>query len=127
MGLFQDMIAGGLAAIRQAAGVTVTIRRNGIASAPVTAVRGSSEFIRESDENGSASWRTLDYLIAVADYVIDGVVTQPQGGDLIEEAIGGIVATSEVVLNPGEKPTLSDSGETQYRIHTQRVAAEDSE
>lgn len=104
------------------AAVTVMVRRNGIASAPIVATKGTSEFIRETGEGPTINWHTSDYLIAVADYVIDGVTVQPKVGDLIEETIGDVVTTDQVANGPGQQCwRYSDRGETQYRIHTQRT------
>ena len=123
MSLFQDAAAGGLDSIRQAAGVTVTIRRGGIASAPVVAGKGTSDFVQETDDGSSASWRTDDYLIAVADYAIEGVAVKPEPGDQIEETLGTESAVSEVIKNGGEPCwRYSDRGQRQYRIHTQRIS-----
>ena len=122
MGVFQDTIAGGLSAIRQAAGVTVIIRRAGQQSEPVTAAIGPQAFTQNPVDGGiiqQAESRT--YLIAVADYVLDGQPTEPQKGDLIDETIGGNVIRHEVSSDGAQEWDFTDLGQTQYTVHTKNI------
>lgn len=76
------------------------------------------------DVSGAAVvWGDRDYLIPVADLVIGGIAVTPKRGDRVEETIGGVVVTFEVVTPPNEPEwRYSDQGRAVYRVHTKKVA-----
>lgn len=122
MSAFQDAISGGLAAIRQAAGVSIVYRRAG-ASVPLTAVPANSQFEEQTTEGVIARTKTRDYLIAVADLELEGEPIQPEPGDKVAETINGVDCEFEVVpMNQQAGSIYSDRAQTQYRIHTVQVS-----
>ena len=123
MGAYQDSISGGLAAIRQAAGVSIVFRRGGAESDPFKAKVGRTEFVQESGEQVIARIRTRDYLIGVEDYKLEDQAVTPEDDDRILETINGRECEFQICSEGGEPPYVySDTAQTQFRIHTKQVA-----
>lgn len=124
MGAMRDLVAGGLAAIRQAHGVSITVLR-GAYKCPIANVGiGRSSFVSQDDgdEGGAVTFETRDYLIGVSDYKFDNVPCEPLEGDRIQETINGKVLTFRVSKPAGEPEfKYSDSGRTQYRVHVEAI------
>lgn len=121
MSAFDDTLAGGLTAIRQIAGGTVTYRR-GATTGSVNAAVGKTDFQAADGDQTLVTWSSVDFLIAVAELLLAGNPIEPAAGDRIERTIAGQTVIHEVTAPPGE-PVLafSDPGHTQYRIHTKRI------
>jgi len=100
---------------------TVTYRRGGL-SVQLSATRGQTVF-RLADGYG-ATVRTVqrDYLVAVADLILDGTITLPLRGDQI-------IDDTEVyeVMGPGSNEPdwrFTDPDRSALRIHVKHVATE---
>lgn len=108
-----------------AAGVSVTYSR-GNDSVSLTAVVGRTLFssVSPGTGNGRASveWGDRDYLIRVADLVLNGSPITPQKGDQITHTVNGVSLVFELMTPTGEPAwRYSDELRTTYRIHTKRV------
>ena len=69
----------------------------------------------------SVQWGERDYLITVADLVLNGAATTPQRGDRITDADGIVWELASPETN--EAPwRYSDQTRTLYRCHCKRVA-----
>ena len=107
-------LAAGLAAIKTAAGVSVTYRR-GAQSVALTAVRGETATSVEGAEGQRARVFTRDYLIDAEDLDFGDGAVEPAIGDVITDA--GV--TYEVTpLTGTELPwRWHDPPRTRYRVH----------
>lgn len=92
-------------------GAQVQIQRNGVLSDPVTA----EVLTRESEATDTRGLRQIirsrEYLIAVEDYVCEGVVSEPRKGDLLVEASGAKHSVQPIV----DKPTHEYASERRTR------------
>ena len=122
MGMFQNMIAGGLSAIRQAAGVPITIRAGGAEQSCTAAIR-QTEFTTEGQDGMAVLTRIRTYLIGVADYAFDGIATEPQTGHRIVQSIQGEDREFEVVSPDGRGAPFgfTDNDQSQYEVYTVQV------
>ena len=78
--------------------------------------------VQEDGEAVIERLRTRDYLVNVADLLLDGIAIKPEDGDRIIETINGTETEFEVGSQDASQPyTFSDFGRTQYRIHTKQV------
>jgi hypothetical protein len=114
MSLFTDALAGGLASMRGMAADGATYWR-GSTSWPILAARGQTTF-----ETLDASGTTL--VATAVDFLTEpGAFGEPERGDTIEPAAGGLY---EVMLIAGEGCwRYSDPAtRTQLRIHTKQIA-----
>lgn len=104
------------------AGQTVTYVR-GDDETELVAVLGRSPF-EQTDEYGVIhEIHARDFLIQVADLVLDGVATLPRAGDRIRATIGGVSGVHEVMAPGGEPPwRYSDAFNRTLRIHTKQSA-----
>ncbi len=120
MGLHGD-IAAGLADLRGFAGFPGVYAR-GALSCAVTASLGNTPLERVIDEDTGTVLKTIaaDWMIAVAELVLDGLPATPQRGDLL--TIDGTVYEVQPL---GSEPCFaySDALGTQYRIHVKQRAA----
>lgn len=93
---------------------------------------GSSSGFSTREYGVREPWFARDYLIAVADLVLDGDRVEPQRGDRIVETFldedDEVLATlTHEVLAPSEEEPAwrySDEHRIRYRIHTKQVATE---
>lgn len=94
----------------------------GTSSISLPATLGSTDFQRDDGNGFAVNFQSVDFLIDVADLVIDGVPTEPQRGDRVvvgELDEGGV---HEVMSDLGGPPyRFSDPYRRVYRIHTKRV------
>lgn len=120
---FNSRIAAGFARLKSQAGETVAIRRAEYTTEEVTAIVGSSRFEDASAEGLKVRVRIRDYLVDVADYVINGVAVEPQPGDEILQELDGQTRVFEISSPGSSEPPwrYSDSLQTRYRIHTREV------
>lgn len=104
-------------------GVSVTIKRDSDITPNVTATLGfTGEQNFEGEVGFALSTSFRDYLIDVADYVIDGVATTPALHDQIIEMVNGVTCIFEV-LHDGTDTVADhdDTNQTFWRIHTKEV------
>ena len=105
----------------RAAGVLVQIERGSEKSEFITATVGYSKSF-ENVDNVVLSYRTKDYLINVADYIIDGTLTTPQVGDYIVETLDGDKTYFEVDHDTSmDQYEYTDAERRVYRIHTKEA------
>ncbi len=91
----------------------------------VSATIGQTEFEIAGEYGVVEKAEARDYLILVADLVLDGQTTLPQRGDQIREAQGATTFVYEVMAPGGESPwRYSDPYRKTLRIHTKEVDAE---
>lgn len=108
--------------LKRAAGSKIRIRRNGIESDVITAVKAGAA-ADQFDDAGAfvARVRQIDWLIDPADYVIAGEITLPIDDDLIDELDddGEVIATYAVSSPaPGQNPwRYTDAERTMLRVH----------
>jgi hypothetical protein len=99
---------------------TVAIQVGSAVSDDIAATIGSSEFQEASDEGIVTTFQSRDYLIAVADYAIDGIVITPEPGQKVNES-----GRTYEVVSPGGEPCarFSDASQLMWRIHTKLISA----
>jgi hypothetical protein len=116
--LFSDQLAGGLAAIRSIAGDQV-IYEGDAGQAIVSAVLGATRYEAEDANGVSVTAIATDFLVAVAELVIDGQPVTPAPGHRITRG-----AEVYELMMLGDEPCFrfSDPGHTQYRLHTKQVS-----
>jgi hypothetical protein len=116
---FQTRLRDSINRIRQQRGVTVTYSRLSDAVTLLATVgKTSQEEDVGTDSPAVVRTQIRDYIIAAADLVLSGATSQPQRGDRITEADGTVF---EVLPLGSESWKYSDSGRTQFRIHTKQI------
>ncbi|MEO0966547.1 MAG: hypothetical protein AAFY08_15705 [Planctomycetota bacterium] len=119
MSVFSNSIGTVLSSIRAVAGESVTVTRGASPTPGVNAVRGDAAASAQRRGDGDVVENATDWLVAAADYAVDGQVTLPRRGDTITDAGGHVY---EVRPNAGGAAfRYSDSGHTQLRISTRLV------
>ena len=100
---------------------SVTYKR-GVDTVILAATIGQTLFDVESGEGQHESYEARDYLILAADLVLAAVQVEPQRGDRIDEVVGEITYTYEVMA-PGTEPVFrySDGFRKRLRIHTKLI------
>ena len=97
----------------------------GSSTVEVQATIGRTVF-EQADEFGIVTkTESRDYLIRMADLVLDGQQTLPKRGDQIRETDGTTTFVYEV-LSPGDEPVFryADPYRKALRIHTKHIATE---
>ena len=109
---------------RQYVGREVVYQR-GQQTLTVPATIGRTVFETTDEYGVVVRTESRDFLISVADLVLDGVAILPQRGDRIRESEGGQAFVYEV-LAPGQEPCwrYSDPYRQTLRIHTAQVGEE---
>lgn len=64
----------------------------------------------------------MDFLIRVADLILDGQGVEPKRGDRIGVTINGVACVYEVNYTGNDQPFSYDPHRTMYRIHTKQIA-----
>jgi hypothetical protein len=121
---FDTAIAAGLASIRQVTQRSI-VYSDGVHSPVTISLAGAADTEYELDDGTGIieTWTSRDYLIAVADLVINGVPTLPAKGHTITEVINGLSKVFTVLAPPGKQVyEFSDRGQTAFRVHTQETA-----
>ena len=103
----------------------VTYQRGGD-SVEVPATTGQTVFRYDDAAGGTVRYVSRDFLVRVADLVINGVTIEPRRGDRVIETTGGSggrVYTHEVMPFGDDEPEwrYSDPQRTTYRIHTKLI------
>lgn len=108
--------------LKEAGGLTVVYSR-GLASSELTARLGNTLFSGLNDQAIGIKRGQRDYLIEVADLVLDGEATTPHTGDRITEADAETVweVCEPVTGEPAWR--YSDQGRTLFRVHCRRANA----
>jgi 3-polyprenyl-4-hydroxybenzoate decarboxylase len=123
MSILQTAIASALGTIRTLAGVPVTISDGTHSTPNVNAAVGKTEYTAEQDNQVVETFTSRDYLIARADYKLNGVAVLPAKGHTITEIVNGVSKTFTALAPQGELVfEFSDVGQTQLRIHTKETA-----
>lgn len=107
-----------------ACGVTIRIRRNGVSNPPITAIVDEvEEKSQESIPNTTIVAGNRTYDIAVADYKIQGQVSDPKQGDELLETINGRECRHAVMRQSNDVPAFekSDSDGERWIVRTKRV------
>jgi hypothetical protein len=101
---------------------SVTYQRGGD-SVQVPATTGQTVFRFDDAAGGTARYVSRDFLVRVADLVINGEAIEPRRGDQVIETSGGKVYTHEVMPFGSDEPEwrYSDPQRTTYRIHTKLI------
>lgn len=91
-------------------------------TAEVAATIGKTEFDVENGHGVLERIESRDFLILVADLVLDGQATPPKQGDFVNETNGNVTHVYEV-LAPGGAPHFryADPYRKTYRIHTKLI------
>lgn len=119
MSWFTERIQAAIGRVRQVTSQSVTYRR-GAASVAIDAVPGSTpvETFQSFGVHVDATWR--DWLIIAVDLEIGGMATEPQAGDVIEEASG---ERWQVLPIEGQRQWRPSDGESyQIRVHTKLIS-----
>ena len=126
MGAFERALAIGQKAGAKLTAVDLTYTRAG--SDPVALKGSQGQKLWKTQEPGRpvVMVRSVDFLIQVADLVIDGLETEPQEMDLISRQIGSKTYIHKVLKLGRDIPffSYSDTGQTMYRIHTKFLKVE---
>ena len=103
------------------AGTSVTYRRGGLA-VDLTVTVGQSEREVEDGDGLLVTVQAHDFLILVADLVLDGQQVLPESGDLIRETTGGVTYVWEVLPPTPNEPCwrYSDPDRKALRVHTKK-------
>ncbi len=104
---------------REQVSQSVILKIGAAESATIAATIGSTDFTEANEEGIVSTFQARDYLIAVADYAIDGVVLKPEPGQQIVEA-----GRTYELVSPGDEPCArySDASQLMWRIHTKLIS-----
>ena len=108
--------------LKAKAGTSITYRRKNGGSVTVTATIGQTTHDTAGDFGTILTWQSRDYLINVADLVVNGQTITPQRGDKIVETAGSVEHTYEV-MGDNDLPAWRFSGpyRNKFRIHTKQI------
>lgn len=119
---FDTAIAAGLASVRQLTQRSI-VYSDGTHQVTIP-VAGVAETTYDIDDGSGIveTWTARDYLIAVSDLVLNGVLTLPAQGHTVTETINGTSKTFTVLAPSGKQVfEYSDRGQTSFRVHTQET------
>ena len=122
--MFDTAIQGGLASIRRLTAPPAGIVYSDGTNSVTIPLAGVAQTDYEIDDGSGIieTWTARDYLIAVADLVLNTVLTKPQSGHTITETINGVSKTFTVLSPPGKQAfEYSDRSQAAYRVHTQET------
>lgn len=100
---------------------SLTLTRPGAAEpTSLMGTQGTKMFKVEDLGKPVINVESVDFLILVADYKIDDVLTKPKRNDTIKRTIGSMKKTYKVLPLGRDIPLFeySDTGQTMYRVHT---------
>jgi len=107
--------------------------RKGFASQSVTYTRGAftvtvsasvgkTNFLTDDGTGMQINYESRDFIIATADLILNGALTEPQRNDKIVQVLNGKTCTFEVVAPGSEKEWVySDPSRATLRIHTKLI------
>ncbi len=120
MNLLGDGASWLFGALKQSASATVTLRRSGYSDTTgVKAAIGTTQATTEQDGTIGTTYKSRDFLIAVADYAFASVAVVPAAGDLIIEADGSQCEVLPFADEPHQR-WADIHNRTTYRIHTKQ-------
>ena len=118
----QDAIAWLGGQLKNHCGLDVVYHR-GISSVAITATATMHEYEIVDDEGFGIVMLSRDYIVHVADLIINSLEITPRAGDRITETIHGVACTFEV-MSLGQKHEYEpfDSDGLMLLVHTKKVA-----
>lgn len=117
MNIVDRALAASLTAQRRIRGVAVTYVRAATSETydDVVAIPGATEFAEQQDPYAITSFRSRDFLLAIAD--IGG--SPPGDGDHITDESGGMTRRYDLAAETGRKPwSFLDPARQWIRLHT---------
>ena len=103
-------------------GVYVQIERDEVLSDPILVTVGYSKSFEDDLEVIRAEYRQADFLFNAKDYTVNGVVTEPEIGDVIYRTVGGDALAFEVEPYNSEFVALYEDNDRQViRVHTKEI------
>jgi hypothetical protein len=122
MSEFAKAIAGADTVLRGVAGTAVSYHR-GDSMVAITAVPASRDYEVVSDYGAMATWSSVDWLLPVADLVLDGARVVPEPGDRISMDVTGVgTRTWEIMHIPGQgHMSDADVSGTRVRVHAKLI------
>ena len=104
--------------------VRITYTR-GDASVALDVSAGKSQVEIDDGHGATIVVERRDFIIPVADLVLGGERTKPQGGDEIRETVADVVHVHEV-MGAGKEPLVeyADGHKLTWRVHTAQVDTE---
>lgn len=129
MGLLTDAVPWLIARLQGAAAVAGPVTYTaGSETADLTGKVwvGRTRFARTGVRDGAAVVHgDRDYLVPVADLVVNGRVIEPARGHRVTERVGEVDLVFEVMAPPDEPAwRYADPGRTLWRVHCKRVDAQ---
>ena len=98
--------------------VSVTFSRAGIVTTAFSARRGSRQHVAMGAEIGiEVKVEQRDYLLPIADVVINGAEVEPRAGDLVIEGS----TTWKIHFPDDSTPAAEKLGEYEWNVHTKLV------
>ena len=108
--------------LREAAGVTVSIKRGSSSTSDVTAVMDNANYEVEGDAGTITRVRLRDWWIAKADYEIAAVAVEPRSGDRLIDSDGEEWELQPIMgTKTGDRDAYEDWNGTDWWLHTKRV------
>ena len=105
-------------AANRAFGVSVYFVRGGLFTPAFTARRGDREHVAIGDDGLEITITMRDFMLPVADLLIDGDLIEPRTGDRILEGD----ETFEIQPPDQSKPSVElQAGGIEYLVHTKRI------
>ncbi|MEW4451295.1 hypothetical protein AB1L30_01290 [Bremerella sp. JC817] len=127
MGLFDNAIAWARDQIHAAA-PTHIVYRTQVASLPLVATKGGSQFEAETADNYATEEKMIDFLVDPAKLIDAGTAFKPEAGHEIDELDGEggtVVAKYRIAATPGVPPwEPSGQSRAMIRIHTRQISHE---
>ncbi len=126
---FHSQVAAAAGIIADVAGESVEYVRGSGSDAVAVAIAGavhSEQGYELTGEGGiSLTHESDDWLILVADLVLDGEPAVPAAGDQIRQTVGDTVIVYTVMPIPGKNCFERVGGGCRYRIHTKQTGEEE--
>lgn len=109
--------------LSEAFGEEVTLVRNRIETAGVSAQVTLQNYQGETDEGIITTFVFTDFLIDIDDYEFGDGAVEPRRGDRIERSVSGTTHTYEVLPVPnGRVAEWGDTSGDEWLIHTKHVS-----
>lgn len=126
MGITELALAVGLKAGLKAGSTSLTYSRAGSDPVTLTGTQGKKKFRIQEPGQPVVIVESVDFLILVADLMIDSALTEPLRDDEISRVQGSTKFIYKVLPFAREIPFFeySDTGKTVYRIHTKLFSQE---
>ena len=110
--------------LREAAGVTVSIKRGSSTTSGIATVMDNANYEIEGDAGTITRLRLRDWWMAMADYKIGGVAVEPRSGDRIITSDGEEWELQPIMgTKTGDRDAYEDWNSVDWLLHTKRVKA----